>query len=65
MDPWTAAAWFVGGMFVGGAIAPAYGYPYGYSYGYRGAYAYAGPQAACYPATIRRHGHWRNVRICY
>lgn len=61
MDPWTAAAWFVGGMFVAGAIAPAYGYPYGY----RGAYAYAGPPSACYPATIRRHGHWRNVRVCY
>ena len=65
MDPWTVAAWFVGGMFVAGAIAPAYGYSYGHPYGYRGTYAYAGPQPACYPATIRRHGHWRNVRICY
>jgi hypothetical protein len=75
MDPWTAAAWFVGGMFVAGAIAPAYGYSYGQPYGYRGGYAYAGgypgtyayagPQAACYPATIRRHGQWRNVRVCY
>ena len=69
MDPWTAAAWFVGGMFVGGAIVgPAYGSPYGY----RSSYAYAAPVGygwsaprECHPATIRRHGHWRNVQVCY
>lgn len=71
MDPWTAAAWFVGGMFVAGAIAPAYGYPYGHRYGHQAHYAYAAPgygwsaPQECYPATIRRHGQWRNVRVCY
>jgi hypothetical protein len=83
MDPWTAAAWFVGGMFVGGVVAPAYanayGNPYG-SYGYRsadyGSYGYRTasyapvsygwtPPQECFPATIRRHGQWRNVRVCY
>lgn len=60
MDPWTAAAWFVGGLFVGGAIvAPAYGYPYGYA-----AYGWAGPQR-CYWTRIQRHGVWHNARVCY
>jgi hypothetical protein len=73
MDPWTAAAWFVGGMFVAGAVAaPAYGYHYGDPYGHRRGYAYAAPAAygwsgrqECYPATIRRHGQWHNVSVCY
>jgi hypothetical protein len=75
MDPWTAAAWFVGGMFVAGAVAPAYGYSYGQPYGYRGGYAMRVAILEPTPMrdrrrpvtrrTIRRHGHWRNVRVCY
>jgi hypothetical protein len=53
MDPWTAAAWFVGGLFVAGLFwapyaraarpygyAGAYGYAPGYSYGYSPGYSY-------------------------
>ena len=49
MDPWTAAAWFTGGLVVGAAIAPAFAYapgysagyyPYETSYGYRAGYGY-------------------------
>lgn len=51
MDPWTAAAWFVGGALVAGLLwAPyaygrplgyaAYGYAPGYSYGYAPGYSY-------------------------
>jgi hypothetical protein len=71
MDPWTAAAWFIGGMFVAGAVvAPAYGYSHrGYGYaapiGYAPAYsAWAAPQQ-CYWTKIRRAGMLRDARVCY
>jgi hypothetical protein len=65
MDPWTAAAWFVGGLFVGGWIlAPAFGTrayayagPYGSAYGYSAPYGYSGygyaPLYASYGASQR------------
>jgi hypothetical protein len=68
MDPWTAAAWFVGGALVAGLFwAPyVYGRPLGYAaYGYApygyGAYGYAG---GCYPAQIWRAGAYRIVQVC-
>ena len=68
MDPWTAAAWFVGGLFVGAAIAPAYGHAYGhpasYRYGYAPVHAAWGPQH-CYATLIRRGNIWREARACY
>lgn len=78
MDPWTAAAWFVGGMFVGGMVAgPAFASsPYGYRYAYAPTYAAWGPAwgptaawgpapTRCYWTTVRRGGVWRNAQICY
>jgi hypothetical protein len=70
MDPWTAAAWFVGGVFVGGLVAgPAYAaYPYGYrySYAYSPVYAAWGPAPTqCYWTTMKRGGVWRNAQVCY
>ena len=77
MDPWTAAAWFVGGAVVAGLFwapwvqARPLGYArYGYAPGY-GAYGY-GSQArrlrvdgSCYPAQVWQGGVPRTVRICY
>jgi hypothetical protein len=76
MDPWTAAAWFVGGAVVAGLFwAPwAYGAtrPYGYAaYGYAGPYGYYGAPYAyastrgCYPAQVLQGGVYRTVRVCY
>jgi hypothetical protein len=75
MDPWTAAAWFVGGAVVAGLFWAPYAYarPYGYAaYGYAGpyGYGYAGPYAyastgSCYPAQVYTAGVYRTVRICY
>ncbi len=69
VDPWTAAAWFVGGLFVGAAVlAPGYGYAYGYRthypYGYAPGYAAYDPQH-CYATKIKRGGAWRKARVCY
>jgi hypothetical protein len=75
MDPWTAAAWFVGGAVVAGLFwapwvqARPLGYAYGYAPGY-GAYGYAQPVGyasapSCYPAQIWQGGFPRTVRICY
>jgi hypothetical protein len=75
MDPWTAAAWFVGGAVVAGLFwapwvqARPLGYSaYGYAPGY-GAYGYAQPvgyaSRSCYPAQIWQGGFPRTVSICY
>ena len=40
MDPWTAAAWFVGGLFVAGLFWAPYARA-ARPYGYAGAYGYA------------------------
>jgi hypothetical protein len=67
IDPWTAAAWFVGGLFVGGAIVgPAYGYGYGYGAPYAYAPAYAGwAPERCYATKIKQGGVWYPARVCY
>jgi hypothetical protein len=73
MDPWTAAAWFVGGMFTAAILAPAFRPAYastGPAYGYAGAgvwptYAsWGAPPQQCYVTTVRRGGVWRNARVC-
>ncbi len=77
MDPWTAAAWFVGGMFTAAVLAPAFRPAYAYAGG--PAYAYAGPVGVgwgptyaswaapqrCYWTRIRNGGFWRNARVCF
>jgi hypothetical protein len=77
MDPWTAAAWFVGGMFTAAVLAPAFRPAYAYAggpayayagspgYGYGATYAsWAAPQQ-CYWTRIRHVGVWRNARVCF
>ncbi len=66
-DPW----WFVAGVVIGTAVAPAYGYPYGF----RSGYAPVAPQApwarsigappVCHWAKVEHNGAWRHARICY
>ena len=79
MDPWTAAAWFVGGMFTAAILAPAFRPAYAYAGG--PAYAYAGPVGVgvgwgptyaswaapqqCYWTRVRQGGFWRNARVCF
>jgi hypothetical protein len=75
MDPWTAAAWFVGGMFTAAILAPAfrpayaYAGPYAYAgspgYGYGATYASFGAPQQCYWTRIRNGGMWRNARVCF
>jgi hypothetical protein len=77
MNPWTAAAWFVGGMFTAAVLAPAFrpayayaggpAYAYagtGYGYGYGPTYASWSGGADCYTTRVRRGGVWRNARVC-
>ncbi len=73
MDPWTAAAWFVGGMFTAAVLAPAFRPAYAYAgpaYGYAGVWpAYAtygsyGGGVDCYTTRVLRGGVWRNARVC-
>jgi hypothetical protein len=49
MDPWTAAAWFVGGLFVAGLFWAPYARA-ARPYGYAGAYGYAPGSAYGYSA---------------
>lgn len=74
MDPWTAAAWFVGGMFTAAVFAPAFRPAYawaGPSYAYAGGggfgptYASWGAPQQCYWTRIRHRGMWRNARVCF
>jgi hypothetical protein len=77
MDPWTAAAWFVGGAIVAGLFwAPyaqargyygAYGYAPGYGYGAYGyqPVGYVTGARSCYPAQVWQGGIPRTVRVCY
>ena len=74
MDPWTAAAWFVGGMFTAAILAPAFRPAYAWA---GPAYAYAGPVTPgptfvgwaapqqCYWTRVRQGGFWRNARVCF
>lgn len=75
MDPWTAAAWFAGGLFTAAVLAPAFRPAYAYApgpafastvgFGWGPTYAaWAAPQQ-CYWTRIRHRGMWRNARVCF
>lgn len=75
MDPWTAAAWFVGGMFTAAIFAPAFRPAYAYAggpayayagtgYGFGPTYASWGASQQCYMTRVRSGGMWRNARVC-
>ena len=76
MDPWTAAAWFVGGLFVAGLFwapyaraarpygyAGAYGYAPGYSYGYSPGYSYGTGYAYGSTVGMERRQARRAARV--
>lgn len=74
MDPWTAAAWFVGGMFTAAVLAPAFRPAYasaGPAFAFAGpvgpgpTFVGWGPQQQCYWTRIRHGGMWRNARVCF
>ena len=69
MDPWTAAAWFVGGLFVAGLFwapyaraARPYGYAGAYGYAPGSAYGYSAGYSPGYSYRIRVSTHSRHGR---